>query len=102
MNCQLSVEGPKATVKLDGRFTFEHHAEFKSITRQAMETEGIQALDLDFSGVSYMDSSALGMLLLLREKAEAKGVTISLCKPTANVLAILKVVQFGKLFQIIT
>jgi len=102
MNCQTNVEGSKATVKLEGRFTFEHHADFKAATRQAMEAQGVHDLELDFSGVSYMDSSALGMLLLLREKAEAKGITVSLLKPTSSVLAILKVVQFGKLFQIVT
>jgi anti-anti-sigma regulatory factor len=40
------------------------------------------------------------MLLLLRERAQARGMQVVLSRPTPPVAAILQVVQFGKLFEI--
>ena len=84
---------------LEGTFTFDGHAAFKAATAEVLEA-GHPALTLDLSGVSYMDSASLGMLLLLRERTQAKGTKVILSKPSPTVLTILKVVQFGKLFDI--
>ena len=86
-------------LRLEGIFTFDGHAAFKAATTEALDA-GHPALLLDLSGVGYLDSSALGMLLLLREKAEARGMKVVLCRPSPTVLAILRTVQFGKLFEI--
>jgi len=100
MNFISQTEGRTGTIKLEGRFTFEAHQEFKGATTPFLNPN-ISSLQLDLSAVSYMDSSSLGMLLLLREKAEAKGIKVVLLKPSPSVMAIIKVVQFGKLFEII-
>jgi len=86
---------------LVGRLTFECHQSFRTATDPLLDLAGLTQLQLDLSGVTYMDSSALGMLLVLREKAETRNMTVALLKPSPCVIAILKVVQFGKLFQIL-
>lgn len=86
-------------LRLEGTFTFDGHTVFKAATSEALET-GQSALTLDLSGVSYMDSASLGMLLLLRERAQARGMSVILSRPSPSVLTILRVVQFGKLFEI--
>lgn len=100
MQISTRQEGSTITVSMDGSFTFEAHGPFKEATRLALETPELQAIHLDLAALSYMDSSSLGMLLLLREKAEAKGVHVVLLRPSPNVMAILRVVQFGRLFEI--
>jgi len=85
---------------LEGTFTFDGHATFRDATALLLEAGGFPAIILDLSGVAYMDSAALGMLLLLREKAAAKGLKVALRRPSLPVAGILKVVQFGKLFDI--
>lgn len=89
------------TVFLEGRFTFVRHQSFKAATGMLLETGGIQELHLNLASVDYMDSSALGMVLLLRERAAAAGITVVLAHPSPSVLAVLQVVQFGKLFRIL-
>ena len=101
MNFSAQTIGSNGLVMLVGRLTFECHQAFRSATDPLLDTQGLHQIQLDLSGVSYMDSSALGMLLVLREKAETKGITIALVKPSPCVITILKVVQFGKLFQIL-
>ena len=101
MNFSAQTDGSNGLVLLVGRLTFECHQAFRTATDPLLEAPGLQRIQLDLSGVSYMDSSALGMLLVLREKAETKGMTVALVKPSPCVITILKVVQFGKLFQIL-
>lgn len=85
---------------LEGTFNFDGHTAFREATGPLLEAHGFSAIVLDLSGVAYMDSAALGMLLLLRERAEAKGLKVALSRPSPTVSGILQVVQFGKLFDI--
>ena len=48
----------------------------------------------------YLDSSALGMLLLLRQKAETRHKPVVLLNSPPLILKLLRSVSFGKLFQI--
>lgn len=100
MNFSTHIQGDCGIVRLEGRFTFEAHQAFKAATGPMLEQPGLQQINLDLSAVSFMDSSSLGMVLLLRERADAKGIRIVLDRPSPSVMAILKVVHFGKLFQI--
>lgn len=85
---------------LEGTFNFDGHTAFREATTPLLESHGFPAIVLDLSGVVYMDSAALGMLLLLRERAEAKGLKVVLSRPSPAVSGILQIVQFGKLFDI--
>ena len=100
MNIQVSRDGSTATLRMEGRLTFEHHQAFKATTYPILEESGTKLLVIDLGGVTYMDSSSLGMLLLLREKADAKGIKVALRRPSPSVQTILKVVQFDRLFEI--
>ncbi len=100
MNFQTSREGDTVTVRMEGRLTFEHHQTFKTTVYPFLEEEGIKQVVIDLGGVTYMDSSSLGMLLLLRERAEIKGIKVALRRPSPSVQTILKVVQFDRLFEI--
>jgi anti-anti-sigma factor len=55
---------------------------------------------VDLSGTDYLDSSALGMLLLLREHAGGEGSKIDIVNSSPDVKKILDVANFGKLFEI--
>lgn len=57
-------------------------------------------MELDLSGVDYLDSSALGMLILLRERAHSTGKKVILSGPNAAVRGILEIANFNKLFTI--
>jgi anti-anti-sigma factor len=52
------------------------------------------------SNVEYLDSSALGMMLLMRERAEIAGKKIVINGVSPFVVAILKTANFEKLFEI--
>ena len=52
-------------------------------------------------GVSYMDASSLGMVLLLRETTEGRRLALALKRPSPSVRRLLEIVQFEKIFEIL-
>jgi len=100
MKFSSQIEDQTGTVKLEGRFTFETHPAFKSCTQQLLDAAEVRRVVLDMEGVSYMDASSLGMILLLRETTEIRNLALALRRPSASVRRLLEVVQFEKIFEI--
>lgn len=94
----VSENGKQVTISVSGKFDFQLYDEFRS---SYVETQGagVQYV-VDLSGTDYLDSSALGMLLLLREHAGGEGSAIKITNSSADVKKILDVANFGKLFDI--
>ena len=99
---QISVEkkGDTARLVLNGRFDFSSHREFRNACDEALQTPEIKVIEADFGRVDYLDSSALGMLLLLREKAQNANLKVSLTNCTGLVQQVLDVANFQRLFTI--
>ena len=98
LTIQSSDDGQVVTIKISGRFDFDLHQEF----RQAFDHADQQRLRyvIDLEAAEYMDSSALGMLLLLRERAggDRSDISITNCSPAIN--KILTISNFHKLFKV--
>ena len=95
---ELSDDGATLTIKISSRFDFSSHQDF----RKAYESVSQPNLGfvIDMSSAEYLDSSALGMLLLMREHAggDKADIRISNCRP--QIKNILKVANFAKLFKV--
>ena len=63
----VSADGNQVTIYIQGRFDFSSHQEFRAAYEKLPKTPTHFRVDLQ--GTSYLDSSALGMLLLLRDFA---------------------------------
>ncbi len=94
-----SIEG-RAVIRLEGRFDFNAHREFREAVDSAMQMQGIREIQLDLFKVAYLDSSALGMLLMLRDKAQGKNLRVQLANCGAAVRQVLEIANFSKLFTI--
>lgn len=84
------------TITIDGRFDFAQHKAFRDAYKE-VDPKSMKFL-VDLSNASYLDSSALGMLLLLREFAggDPARVTIGGCRD--DVRRVLKIANFERLF----
>jgi HptB-dependent secretion and biofilm anti anti-sigma factor len=102
MNAQMitTISGGTATIRISGRFDFNDHRAFKDSYDPLLMQPEANTLVMDLAGVEYVDSSALGMLMLLRERALAVGKVVILSKPSHDVMQILDIANFGKLFAI--
>jgi len=100
MDIQTTAYDSKATLRLKGRFQFDSHREFRSAYEPFFEDPAIRVVVIDFSGVDYLDSSALGMLLLLREKLAAVRKEAELTGVTGAVKQVFDIANFARLFRI--
>lgn len=96
-----SIADKKANLSIQGRFDFSIHRDFREKYESILGAPGISELDVDLRDVNYIDSSALGMLLLLREKAAAKHINMNLTNTQGSVRQVLEVANFGRLFNIV-
>ncbi len=99
-DAQVTTVGARVIISIEGRFDFNRHREFRSACEQALTQSGVRDVEVNLGGVDYIDSSGLGMLLMLRETAGAGHKTVTLCNCQDNVKQILQVANFGKLFPI--
>lgn len=93
----VSDDGKIVTIYISGRFDFNSHRDFR-------ESYGDNLSNLKYivnmSGTDYMDSSALGMLLLLREHAGGDGCDITITDCSDEIKKILTISNFEKLFKL--
>jgi anti-anti-sigma factor len=85
------------TIAPVGRFTFEMAREFRSAYRDEPPT--MQYI-IDLSETDYMDSAALGMLLLLLQHVEEKRERVRLIKCKPDITNLLEMAQFHKRFVV--
>lgn len=98
ITCHLSEDGTKLTIAIEGRFDFSAHRMF----RDAYESQEkkIARYEMDMSEATYLDSSALGMLLLLRDFAGGNDAKILITRCNEDVLKIFTIANFEQLFDI--
>jgi anti-anti-sigma factor len=100
MQASILNESGKVTIKLGGRFDFNTHREFRAAYEPLVTDSAVRLVAVDFAEVDYLDSSALGMLLMLRDKLGGANKEITLTGVRGNVKQVLDIANFGKLFQI--
>ncbi|MCU7940572.1 MAG: STAS domain-containing protein [gamma proteobacterium symbiont of Bathyaustriella thionipta] len=99
MSISSTVNGNTINIKISGRFDFSNHKEFREAYRNTPEGSTNEFV-IDMSETEYVDSSALGMMLLLREHAGSEQSNVSIKDCRSEVKDILMVSNFDKLFKI--
>lgn len=98
ISSQLSADGQELTITIQGRFDFNTHQAFRDAYQRPGSTP--QRYVVDLNDATYLDSSALGMLLLLRDHGGSDRADIRLINCNADVRKVLSVSNFEQLFAI--
>ena len=98
VSVNVSDDGKTASIRINGRFDFSLHNEFRKSYKDLNLPSGEYIVDL--SGTDYLDSSALGMLLLLKEHAESDSSSVRLINFNPEIKEILTIASFDKLFNL--
>ncbi|SOB74817.1 anti-anti-sigma factor [Marinobacter sp. LV10R510-11A] len=93
-----SHDGQTLIIKIEGRFDFSTHQTFRDAYEHGGKDVGGYVVDL--SDATYLDSSALGMLLLLRDYAGGDNASIAIENCNNDVRKILTISNFEQLFTI--
>jgi anti-anti-sigma factor len=101
MNISTRQAGGQTVVALSGRFTFALRNAFRDVLTnhvEAMSPGGCVVFDL--AAVEFVDSAALGMLLLARKAAQQRSGSITIRGANGQARRMLDVSKFDSLFTI--
>lgn len=94
----MSPDEGVLTLYIEGRFDFSAHQEFRASYEQLEPPPS--RYQVDMRATNYLDSSALGMLLLLRDYAGGDNSEIEIINTSPEVRKILTISNFDQLFDI--
>ncbi len=95
---RITTDGETRTIHLGARFDFSVHQNFRDLYRDGPGLVNRYVVDL--SETEYMDSSALGMLLLLREQTDGHNAAVKIRNCSAQIRKILEIANFDRIFEI--
>jgi anti-sigma B factor antagonist len=91
--------GDRFTMTLSGDVDLSQRTALRELTVEFI-TDGSRHVTVHLSGVSFMDSSGLGFLVLVRRISRCRGGRVTLSRPRANVLRLLQTTHLDLLFEI--
>ena len=92
--------GESRSINIPERFDFGHHKQITDDVNAILSDRTIKTIVLDFNRTSYLDSSALGMLVLIHKKAKERSIEVMIKGARDNAREILEIANFDKLFRI--
>lgn len=98
MNIEIRDQSNDVFIKVIGRFDFDSHEDF-SKALEAANSSQYSKFTIELGSVEDLDSSALGMLLLLRESAGGENSNISIVNCNPEISDILKIANFQQMFH---
>ena len=101
MEITTAARGGAVVLSLAGRIDTVAAPMLEQAVNRAIDA-GDRKILLDFSGVSYISSGGLRVLLVSAKKLKDPGDRFGLCCLTADVLKVLRLAGFTSLFSIYT
>lgn len=92
------ADNNEVTISVAGRFDFSVQREFRQAYLEHPQSGA--RFKVDLSKAEYMDSSALGMLLLLREYVDGDSGRVSITGASPAIEKVLRIANFHQLFQL--
>ncbi len=93
-----SADGNELTITVEGRFDFSSMQLFRNAYEKV--TPIPKAFIIDLGKSEYLDSSALGMLLALREHAGGDEADVKIINTNPDVKKILVITKLDELFNV--
>ena len=100
MPASLEVKGETGIIILTGKFDFSVQDNFRQAIDDTLNIKTIKEIQVDMADVTFMDSSAIGLLLLLNQKAAAGGKSLTLINCYGSIREILAIGGFDSVLTI--
>ena len=94
---QGSEDSTVFTISISGRFDITAFKDFGESYKDKLES--VSKWIIDMGETEYVDSSALGMLLMLRERAGSENADINIGNMNSDIKKIFTMANFNKLFN---
>ena len=100
MKITQEVQDRKVTLKLEGNFTYTQRKAFQEVMR-TVDTDQVEHIIIDLSQVVFLDSAALGLLMITHRQLQAETRTLSLAYPQPTVRQIIELANLHKTIPMI-
>ena len=101
MKIQTGIVDSILVISLSGKFNIEEVAKFEETIAGDL-TKKLRAIVINFAEIEYIDSSALGSLIKLMNKAKNISIEFALYDMTQPILSIFRLAYLDKFFTITT
>jgi stage II sporulation protein AA (anti-sigma F factor antagonist) len=75
---EITVDGPEARAALAGEFDMNATFTVEPALEAVLDEPGLERLDVDLSGLTFIDSTGMGVLLRLQEAAARRELGLTL------------------------
>ena len=99
MQIDFNKNGDVLILNCNGSFTFGDNQQFRSMLREINEQKPSK-VSMNLKQVDFIDSAALGMLLLLRDTLQGTGTNLELLNPQGQLKKMFDLSSFNELFTI--
>jgi HptB-dependent secretion and biofilm anti anti-sigma factor len=99
MEHKLVNNGDTLELSLKGKFTFADNKAFSEVLDD-VANNNYKHFTINLDGVEFIDSAALGILLLARDKCVKTATNLLLKNPKGQVKQMFDISRFNDLFQI--
>jgi anti-sigma B factor antagonist len=99
LDLSTTSQGLCAVVRVEGEIDLDSAGELSEAALAAMQDIG-PSLVLDMSGVTFMDSTGLKVLLAVHKRAELAGGRLVLAAPTRSVNRVVSITGFDQTFAV--
>ena len=101
-NVALILDAGKMTARISGEIDHHSARDLRRAIDDGFAEAGANSLALDMSGVRFMDSSGLGLILGRFSKVSAAGGSFCVLDPSESVKRVLDIAGAGRLIEIRT
>lgn len=100
MKITKEVNNRNVTLKLEGNFTYTQRKPFQEMLK-SVAVDGVDQIVIDLSQVAFLDSAALGLLMISHRQVQAEKRMLSLAYPQPTVRQILELANLHKTIPLI-
>lgn len=98
MSITVNVHGPIARIVLSGGIDYSTQEEFRQASTKAVTAKNVREIHIDFTDVTFMDSSGIRTLLILQKQAEKKGISLIVSNCSDSVREVFEIGGFDRMF----
>ncbi len=101
MQISEQQDNSSVTLVLEGRFDFGARKTFKE-TVERLQQEGCTHIILNMEAISFVDSSALGLLVIAHQNLKIKQAQLTIVNPQPYVRQVLDLANVPKMIQVVS
>lgn len=98
MSITVEFNGAVANIVLSGGIDYATQEEFKNANTQALSANGVTEIWVNFAEATFLDSSGIRALLILKKDSDSLGKTLVLMNCNEYLRDIFEIGGFDKVF----